>query len=149
MSSSSTGHIGRWADEISHSEIFTKCDWWFCVLGTTVGAIGPLAVLTTFNVPKEYQTPIRRSSGTSIAEIAASACRFGNSTTPPTSLLTSIGPYFFTALRLPGLLAGFALGFPSFISDCGLRGVLNAARKAASARRRASSSLYCSSLSLI
>jgi hypothetical protein len=39
------------------------------------------------------------------------------------------------AFLLGGLADFFALGLPSFISDCGLGGVLNAARNAASVRR--------------
>jgi hypothetical protein len=37
-------------------------------------------------------------------------------------------------LFLVGLFFGFALGFPIFISDCGLGGIMNAARSAAAAR---------------
>ena len=46
------------------------------------------------------------------------------------------------ALRVVAFLLGFPLGLPSFISECGLAGVLRPARKAASKRRLASASEY-------
>jgi hypothetical protein len=53
----------------------------------------------------------------------------------PSATLPEVRHYPFigppAALRL---FFGLALGLPSFISDCGLGGVLNAARRAASVR---------------